>query len=53
MTKSSLAKYCLNKNITINVRFGISDTAGEKRDLKNELQIDFMDLAPIIEDSIM
>jgi 2-hydroxy-3-keto-5-methylthiopentenyl-1-phosphate phosphatase len=53
MTKSSLAKYCLNKNITINVRFGISDTAGEKRELKNELQIDFMDLAPIIEDSIM
>ena len=53
MTKPSLEKYCLKKNININVRFGISDTAGEKKDLKKEMQIDFMDLALRIEDLIM
>jgi 2-hydroxy-3-keto-5-methylthiopentenyl-1-phosphate phosphatase len=53
MTKPSLEKYCLKKNININVRFGISDTAGEKKDLKKEMQIDFMDLALLIEDVIM
>ena len=53
MTKPSLEKYCLKKNININVRFGISDPAGEKKDLKKEMQIDFMDLALLIEDVIM
>jgi len=53
MTKPSLEKYCLKKNININVRFGISSTAGEKKDLKKEMHIDFMDLALLIEDLIM
>jgi 2-hydroxy-3-keto-5-methylthiopentenyl-1-phosphate phosphatase len=53
MTKSSLEKYCQKKNININVRFGISDTAGEKKDLKKEMQIDFMDLTSRIEDLIL
>jgi hypothetical protein len=53
MTKPSLEKYCLKKNIDINMRFGISETADEKRDLEKELQIDFMDLAARIEDLIM
>jgi 2-hydroxy-3-keto-5-methylthiopentenyl-1-phosphate phosphatase len=53
MTKPSLEKYCLKKNININMRFGISDAAGEKKDLKKEMQIDFMDLASRIEDLIM
>jgi hypothetical protein len=52
MTKPSLEKYCLKKNININVRFGISDTAGEENELKNETQIDFMDLALRIADLI-
>ena len=52
MTKASLEKYCLKKNVNINMRFGISDTAGEKRDLKKEMQMDFMDLSARIEDLI-
>jgi hypothetical protein len=35
------------------VRFGISDTAGEKKDLQKEMQIDFMDLASLIEGLIL
>jgi 2-hydroxy-3-keto-5-methylthiopentenyl-1-phosphate phosphatase len=53
MTKPSLEKYCLKKNININVRFGISDPAGEKKDLKKVRQIDFMDLASPIQDLLM
>lgn len=53
MTKPSLEKYCLKKNIDINMRFGISETADEKRDLEKEMQIDFMDLAARIEDLII
>jgi len=53
MTKPSLEKYCREKNININVRFGTSGTAGEKKAFKKEMQIDFMDLASIIEDLIL
>jgi 2-hydroxy-3-keto-5-methylthiopentenyl-1-phosphate phosphatase len=53
MTKSSLENYCLKNKININVRFGISETAGEKNDLKKEAQIDFMDLASRIEDLML
>jgi len=53
MTKPSLDKYCLKKNIDINVRFGSSETADEKEKLKNEMQIDFMDLVARIENFIM
>lgn len=53
MTKPSLEKYCQKKNIKINMRFGTSDTAGEKKDLKKEMQIDFMDLASLIQDLIL
>jgi 2-hydroxy-3-keto-5-methylthiopentenyl-1-phosphate phosphatase len=53
MTKPSLEKYCLKNNININMRFGISDPAGENKDLKKEMQIDFMNLSSRIEDLIM
>ena len=53
MTKSSLESYCLKNNININVRFGNSETAGEKNDLKKEAQIDFMDLASRIDDLVL
>ena len=53
MTKPSLEEYCLKKNININMRFGISDTAGAKKDLKKEMQIDFMDLTSRIEDLML
>ena len=52
MIKPSLEKYCYNMNIDINLRFGTCDTAGERKDQNNEIKIDFMNLAPIIEDSI-
>jgi 2-hydroxy-3-keto-5-methylthiopentenyl-1-phosphate phosphatase len=50
MTKPSLEEYCRKKNIDINVFFG---TAHQKKDLKEDIQIDFMDLASLIEDLIM
>jgi len=50
MTKPSLEKYCLKKNIHINHRFGISYAEVQVRDLQKEMQISFMDLASIIED---
>ena len=53
MTKSSLESYCLKNNININVRFGNSETAGEKNDLNKEAQIDFMDLASRIDDLVL
>ena len=53
MTKPSLETYCQKKNININVRFGTSATAGQKRDLQKEMQIDFMDIASLIEDLIL
>ena len=52
-TKPSLDKYCLKKNIDINLRFGNSEAADEKEKLKNEMQIDFMDLAALIENFIL
>jgi hypothetical protein len=35
------------------VHFGISDKAGEKKDLQKEMQIDFMDLASLIGDMVL
>lgn len=50
MTKSSLKKFCAQKRIVINARFGPSYADGETRDLRKEMQVNFMDLAPVIED---
>ena len=53
MTKASLSKYCENLNIPIQIRFGISYPAGMERDPQKEMQIDFMDLVPLIEDFLI
>ena len=50
MTKPSLKRYCEQKSIPINAQFGPSYEEGEVKDLEKEMQVNFMDLMPIIED---
>jgi 2-hydroxy-3-keto-5-methylthiopentenyl-1-phosphate phosphatase len=52
MTKPSLQRYCEQNNISIDVQFGPSYKDGENKDLRKEMQANFMDLAPKIEDFI-
>jgi len=52
MTKPSLKKYCAQKKIPINAQFGPTYANGEIKDLGMEMQVNFMNLAPIIEDFI-
>ncbi len=48
MTKPSLDDYCRQMDIEIDLRFGLDYSLGEKKDL----QINFMDLAPTIEEIV-
>jgi hypothetical protein len=50
MTKPSLARYCRVKDIVIDLRFGLDYSRGDKRGLQKELRINFMDLAPRIQE---
>ncbi len=52
MAKPSLATYCRKKNIEINLRFGLDYTRRERASLREELQINFMDLADTIEEIV-
>ena len=52
MTKPSLKRYCELKSIPINSQFGFSYKNGEVKDFGKEMQVNFMDLAPIIDDYI-
>jgi 2-hydroxy-3-keto-5-methylthiopentenyl-1-phosphate phosphatase len=52
MTKPSLQRYCQLKGISIDVQFGLSYKDGENKDLRKEMQVNFMDLVPIIENFI-
>ena len=52
MTKASLNDYCRQKNITINLRFGIDGTKDGKRDVQKEMQVNFMDLTTTIEEKV-
>ena len=52
MTKPSLNDYCREKDIEIDLRFGLDYSLGEKKNLQKELQINFMDLAPTIEEIV-
>ena len=49
MTKPSLKKYCDKHNISIDTQFGISYAENEVKILYEEMQINFMNLLPIIE----
>jgi len=48
MTKPSLDIYCRKKAIEINLRFGLDYTRRERASLREELQINFMDLIDTI-----
>jgi hypothetical protein len=48
MTKPSLDNYCRTKAIEINLRFGLDYTRRERASLREELQINFMDLIDTI-----
>ena len=50
MTKSSLDSYCREKVIVINLRFGLDYSKSAKKDSKRELEINFKDLTPRIEE---
>jgi hypothetical protein len=52
MIKLSLDEYCSKKNIKIDLRFGIDRTKDDKRNVREEMQVNFMDLATTIEDII-
>jgi hypothetical protein len=52
MIKASLQHYCDKNNISIDLRFGLSYKNGETKDLRKEMQVNYMDLVPVIEDFI-
>lgn len=49
MTKATLNDYCRPKNIRLDLKFGLDYTKGAKRDVRQEMQVNFMDLAAVIE----
>ncbi|MGC8605262.1 MAG: hypothetical protein ACP5VS_16465 [Desulfomonilaceae bacterium] len=50
MTKYSLSKYCQEKNVTINHRFGINYSQGQIRSPQEEMKFDFTELTAVIQD---
>ena len=50
MTKVSLTKYCEEKGIEIDQRFGVSYAPEETRNLEREMKFDFMDLTHVIDE---
>ena len=52
ITKPSLDAYCRKKNIEIDLRFGLDYSRREKRNLQEESQVNFMDLATTIENIV-
>jgi hypothetical protein len=50
MAKPSLKRYCEQNDISIHTQFGPSYADGEARDPDREMQVNFMDLIPVIED---
>jgi len=49
MTKATLADYCRHRDIRLDLKFGVDYTQGAGRDVRKEMQVDFMDLAAVIE----
>jgi 2-hydroxy-3-keto-5-methylthiopentenyl-1-phosphate phosphatase len=48
MTKPSLKSYCRENNIAVDLQFGLSYDAGEKRRLEDEMTVDFRELIPVV-----
>jgi hypothetical protein len=53
MIKPSLRNYCHNRDIPIRIQFGISYADGDRRNKQKEMQINFKDLVPLIEDFLV
>jgi hypothetical protein len=49
MVKPSLKTYCAQKGISMSNQFGISYAGGELKDPEREMQVNFLDLVPVIE----
>ena len=49
MSKPSLEKFCREREIEIDARFGVAYSEGEKKEIEKEMAVDFMGLAPVIE----
>jgi 2-hydroxy-3-keto-5-methylthiopentenyl-1-phosphate phosphatase len=52
MTKESLYGYCSSRGIKIDVDFGLSYHQGGERDPDKEMEVDFMALAPMLEERL-
>jgi 2-hydroxy-3-keto-5-methylthiopentenyl-1-phosphate phosphatase len=52
MTKWSLDQYCSKRGIEINLHFGLRYSEGEKRKEELEMNVDFMDLSPVFEETL-
>lgn len=52
MTKVSLSRYCERKQVQIDQLFGKTYLPGQERNVDEEYEFNFMDLAPVIEDFI-
>jgi hypothetical protein len=52
MTKGSLYGFCSSRGIQIDVHFGLSYDQGGERDLDLEMGVDFMALAPMLEERL-
>ncbi len=50
MAKPSLINYCASHNVTIHRFVGVMYESGQSRDLRRELQYNFMDLVPVVSD---
>ena len=49
MTKPSLQRYCESRNMAMGLKFGISYDGGREMIIGAEMQVDFLDLIPVIE----
>ena len=52
MTKATLDDYCRKNGIQINLRFGLDRAKDDKRDIRKEMQVNFMDLVTTIEEVV-
>jgi len=52
MTKASLKEYCQSRSIVIDEFFGLTYSPGEARNVEEEMKVDFMRLADVIDKAL-
>ena len=52
MSKPSLEKFCREREIEIDKRFGVTYSEGEKKDPAREMEVDFTGLVPVVEEVV-